>query len=75
VVVREFMMDPDWFFIQVQEGVVVVEGRVERRSLLPPRGPRRPRRRRVVRVENRLAYEVDDLDDIAHRATYSWLGP
>jgi hypothetical protein len=29
----------------------------------------------VARVENRLAYEVDDLDEIAHRAAYSWLGP
>ena len=35
VIVGEFMMDPDRFFIQVHEGVAVLEGRVERRSLLP----------------------------------------
>jgi CBS domain-containing protein len=62
VIVGEFMMDPDRFFIQVHEGVVVLEGRVERRSLLPwlvraVRGVEG-----VVQVEDRLAYDVDDRD-------------
>jgi hypothetical protein len=29
------MMDPDRFFIQVHQGVAVLEGRAERRSILP----------------------------------------
>jgi hypothetical protein len=35
VIVGEFMMGPDRFFIRVQDGVVVPEGRVERHSILP----------------------------------------
>jgi CBS domain-containing protein len=62
VIVGEFMMDPNRFFIRVQDGVVVLEGRVEQRSLLPllvraVRGVEG-----VVRVEDRLAYDVDDRD-------------
>ena len=62
VIVGEFMMDPDRFFIQVHEGVAVLEGRVERRSILPllvraVRGVEG-----VVQVEDRLAYDVDDRD-------------
>jgi CBS domain-containing protein len=62
VIVGEFMMDPDRFFIQVHEGVAVLEGRVERRSLLPllvraVRGVEG-----VVQVEDRLAWDLDDRD-------------
>ena len=62
VIVGEFMLDPDRFFIQVHEGVAVLEGRVERRSLIPwlvraVRGVEG-----VVQVEDRLAYDVDDRD-------------
>ena len=62
VIVGEFMLDPERFFIQVHEGVAVLEGRVEQRSLIPwlvraVRGVEG-----VVRVEDRLAYEVDDRD-------------
>ena len=35
VIVGEFTMDPDRFFIHVDDGVVVLQGRVERRSLIP----------------------------------------
>jgi CBS domain-containing protein len=75
VIVGQFTMDPDRFFIHVDDGVVVLQGRVERRSLIPylvraVRGVEG-----VVRVENRLAYDIDDVDDIARRATYAWLGP
>ena len=44
VIMGQFTMDPDRFFIQVHDGVVILEGRVERLSLLPwvvLRGPRR----------------------------------
>ena len=62
VIVGEFMMDPNRFFIQVHEGVAVLEGRVERRSLLPwlvraVRGVEG-----VVQVDDRLACDVDDRD-------------
>jgi CBS domain-containing protein len=62
VIVGEFMMDPDRFFIQAHQGVAVLEGRVEQRSLLPwlvraVRGVEG-----VVRVEDRLAYDIDDRD-------------
>jgi CBS domain-containing protein len=62
VIVGAFMLDPDRFFIQVQEGMAVLEGRVERRSLLPllvraVRGVEG-----VVQVENRLSYALDDRD-------------
>jgi CBS domain-containing protein len=64
VIVGEFMMDPDRFFIQVHDGVVILEGRVERLSLLPwvvraVRGVEG-----VVRVENRLAYDLDDAEPL-----------
>jgi CBS domain-containing protein len=64
VIVGEFMMDPDRFFIQVHDGVVILEGRVERLSLLPwvvraVRGGEG-----VVRVENRLAYDLDDAEPL-----------
>ena len=35
VIVAEFMMAPSRFFIHVDDGVVVLQGRVERRSLIP----------------------------------------
>jgi CBS domain-containing protein len=62
VIVGEFMMDPDRFFIRVHQGVAVLEGRVERRSLLPllvraVRGVEG-----VVQVEDRLSYDLDDRD-------------
>ena len=62
VIVGEFMMDPGRFFIQVHDGVVVLEGRVETRSLLPLLVRAVHGVEGVVRVENRLAYDVDDRD-------------
>jgi CBS-domain-containing membrane protein len=62
VLVGEFMIDPDRFFIQVHQGVAVLEGRVEQRSLIPwlvraVRGVEG-----VIRVGDRLSYDVDDRD-------------
>jgi osmotically-inducible protein OsmY len=56
------MMDPDRFFIQVHEGVAVLEGRVERRSLLPLLVRAVRSVEGVVQVEDRLAYDIDDRD-------------
>jgi hypothetical protein len=54
--------------------VVVLEGRVERLSVLPwviraVRGVEG-----VVRVENRLAFDIDDID-VGRLMTYPWVGP
>jgi CBS domain-containing protein len=62
VIVGEFMMDPDRFFIQVHDGVVVLEGRVERRTLLPLLVRAVHGVEGVVQVENRLAWDIDDRD-------------
>ena len=62
VIVGEFMMDPDRFFIHVSDGVVVLQGRVERRSLLPHLVRAVHSVEGVVRVEDRLAYDLDDRD-------------
>jgi CBS domain-containing protein len=60
VILRDLMMDPSRFFVRVEDGVVVLEGAVERRTLVPfvlhaVRGVEG-----VVRVEDRLTYDVDD---------------
>jgi CBS domain-containing protein len=62
VIVGEFMLDPDRFFTQVHQGVVVLEGRVETRSLLPLLVRAVHGVEGVVRVEDRLAYDLDDRD-------------
>jgi CBS domain-containing protein len=62
VIVGEFMMDPDRFFIQVHQGVAVLEGRVERRSILPLLVRAVHGVGGVVQVEDRLAYDIDDRD-------------
>jgi len=72
VIVGEFMMDPNRFFIHVNDGVVVLQGQVERRSILPflvraVRGVEG-----VVRVEDRLAYDLDDRD-AGRLMAYPWL--
>ncbi|HET7516553.1 MAG TPA: BON domain-containing protein, partial [Actinomycetes bacterium] len=67
-----FMMDPDRFFIQVHDGVVVLEGRVERRSLLPYLVRAVHGVEGVVRVENRLAWDLDDRD-LRRPMAYPWL--
>jgi CBS domain-containing protein len=74
VIVGEFMTDPDRFFIQVHDGVVVLEGRVERRSLLPYLVRAVHGVEGVVRVENRLAYDVDDRD-LGRPMAYPWMRP
>jgi CBS domain-containing protein len=64
VIVGEFMMNPNRFFIHVTDGVVVLQGRVERHSLLPYVLRAVHGVEGVVRVENRLGYDVDDADTL-----------
>jgi CBS-domain-containing membrane protein len=61
VVRRELLMDPDRFDVTVRDGVVVVQGSCERRSLIPMVVAAIGAVEGVVRVENRLVYDVDDL--------------
>jgi len=60
VILRDFMMDPSRFFVRVQDGVVVVEGAVERRTLVPFVLRAVQGVEGVVGVENRLTYDLDD---------------
>jgi CBS domain-containing protein len=73
VIVGEFMMDPSRFFIHVDDGVVVLQGRVEQRSLLPWVVRAVHGVEGVVRVEDRLAYDIDDID-VGRLMTYPWVG-
>jgi CBS domain-containing protein len=62
VIVAEFMMAPSRFFLHVTDGVVALQGRVERRNLLPYVVRAVQGVEGVVRVENRLTYDLDDRD-------------
>ena len=70
VIVGEFTMDPDRFFIHVDDGVVVLQGRVERRSLIPYLIRAVQGVEGVVRVEDRLAYDIDDVEPLLRAMAY-----
>jgi CBS domain-containing protein len=72
VIVGDLMMNPSRFFIDVDDGVVVLQGRVERRSLIPYLVRAVHHVEGVVRVENRLSFDVDDYDPAM---AYPWLRP
>jgi CBS domain-containing protein len=74
VIVGEFMMDPDRFFLHVDDGVVGLQGQVERRSLLPYLVRAVHGVEGVVRVENRLAWDLDDRD-LSWPMAYPWMRP
>ena len=70
VIVGEFMMDPNRFFIRVTDGVVVLQGRVERRSLLPSLVRAVHSVEGVVRVKNRLTFDIDDVEPLLRAMAY-----
>jgi CBS domain-containing protein len=70
VIVGEFMMDPNRFFIHVTDGVVVLQGRVERRSLLPYLVRAVHSVEGVVRVKNRLSFDIDDVEPLLRAMAY-----
>jgi CBS domain-containing protein len=72
VIVGDLMMNPSRFFIDVDDGVVVLQGRVERRSVIPYLVRAVHHVEGVVRVENRLSFDVDDYDPAM---AYPWLRP
>jgi CBS domain-containing protein len=73
VLMGQFALDPSRFLITVRDGVVTLEGRVEQRSLLPWAVRAVQAVEGVVRVENRLTYDTDDLD-VARWMPYPWVG-
>jgi CBS domain-containing protein len=61
VIFGDLCMGPSRFDVDVQHGVVVLQGSCERRSLIPTVVRAVTRVEGVVRVENRLGYDLDDL--------------
>ena len=61
VIFGDLFMGPNRFDVHVVDGVVVLQGRCERRSLIPTVVRAVAAVEGVVRVENRLGYDVDDL--------------
>jgi CBS domain-containing protein len=75
VIVGDFMMDPSRFFIHVNDAMVVLQGRVERRSLIPYLVRAVHAVEGVIQVEVRLTYDVDDHDPglaMAAPITHRW---
>jgi CBS domain-containing protein len=70
VIVGEFMMAPSRFFIHVDDGEVMLQGQVERRSLIPHLVCAIHDVEGVVRVENRLAYDIDDVEPLLRAMAY-----
>ncbi|HKP98697.1 MAG TPA: CBS domain-containing protein [Actinomycetes bacterium] len=70
VIVGEFAMNPARFVIHVDDGVVVLQGRVERRSLVPYLVRAVHAVEGVVRVDNRLTYDVDDVEPMLRAMAY-----
>jgi CBS-domain-containing membrane protein len=62
VIVGDFMMDPSRFFIDVDDGVVLLQGKTERSSLIPYLVRAVHHVEGVVRVEDQLSFDVDDYD-------------
>jgi CBS domain-containing protein len=74
VIVGQFSMDPDCFLVHVDDGVVVLEGKAERRSLIPFLVRATHAVEGVVNVEDRLSFDVDD-HDLGMPMTYPFMGP
>jgi CBS domain-containing protein len=70
VIVGEFLMNPNRFFIHVDDGVVVLQGRVERHSLVPYLVRAVHGVEGVVRIENRLTYDIDDVEPLLRAMAY-----
>jgi CBS domain-containing protein len=62
VILRECVMDPRRFKVEVEDGMVTLQGEVERRSIIPILVGLVQRMDGVVDVRNRLAFEFDDAD-------------
>lgn len=72
VIVGDLMMNPSRFLIHVDDGVVVLEGKAERSSLIPYLVRAVHHVEGVVRVEDKLSFDVDDYDPAM---AYPWMRP
>ena len=72
VIVGDFKMDPSRFFIDVDDGVVLLQGKAERSSLIPYLVRAVQHVEGVVRVEDQLSFDVDDYDPAI---AFPWMGP
>jgi osmotically-inducible protein OsmY len=70
VITGDFMMDPSRFFIEVVDGVVLLQGKAERSSLIPYLVRTVQHVEGVVRVEDQLSFDVDDYDPAI---AYPWM--
>jgi osmotically-inducible protein OsmY len=66
------MMNPGRFLIHVDDGVVVLKGKAERSSLIPYLVRAARHVEGVVRVENKLSFDIDDYDPAM---AYPWMRP
>ena len=62
VIRRTLWIEPDTIRVMVREGVVRLEGQLERRSLAPVLERLASSVEGVIAVDGRLSYQVDDLD-------------
>jgi CBS-domain-containing membrane protein len=72
VIVGDFMMDPSRLFIEVDDGVVLLQGKAERSSLIPYLVRAVQHVEGVVRVEDQLSFEMNDYDPAI---AFPWMGP
>jgi CBS-domain-containing membrane protein len=70
VIVGDLMMDPSRFFIEVDDGVVLLQAKAERSSLIPYLVRAVHHVEGVVRVEDQLSFDVDDYDPAI---AYPWM--
>jgi osmotically-inducible protein OsmY len=69
VIRHQLLMGPDRFHVSVRDGVVVLQGTCERRSLIPVVVAAVAAVEGVVRVEDRLGYDLDDLPSLPFTLT------
>ena len=60
------------FFIEVDDGVVLLQGKAERSSLIPYLVRAVHHVEGVVRVDDQLSFDVDDYDPAI---AFPWMGP
>jgi CBS-domain-containing membrane protein len=74
LIVGDLMMNPNRFLIHVNDGVVELEGKSELSSLIPYLVRAIHHVEGVVRVENKLSFDVDDLNP-GMPMTYPFMRP
>jgi CBS domain-containing protein len=73
VIQYQMAMDPGRFFVDVDRGVVTLEGRCERRGLIPILVRHIYGVDGVVHVDHRLGWDLDDT--LRRRPEFNYLGP